>query len=216
MFPRIILLMVFAAFVLSCGATSGPTIANEADRPALILIDLQRDFLREDGAKPIANSHVAPVIQTANDASDHARGQAMAVVWVGNAFSKNDLIGNWARDNAAVEGTRGAEFDHRVVRAKLEPTFEKSQPDAFSNEALDWYLREQNVGHIYITGVHADQGVLMTVKGARNRGYTVSVIREGLGAESNEDLKDVVEAYRGVGADVISYQDFLAATPDGD
>ncbi len=203
------ILVLMLTLLTSCGATMGPKIdQTAATEPVLLMVDLQRDFLREDGAMPIQKDQIDRVIRTANAATDYARTNTIKIAWVTNAFSENDIIGNWVRDGAAVEGSKGAEIDVRVVRSKTELTFDKSQPDAFSSDAFDAYLRQVNAKQLYIMGVFADQCVLMTVKGARNRGYDVTVITDGLGAESDEDITDAIEEYKKVGATVMTLEEF--------
>lgn len=116
-----------------CMATSGPPIDRDASpRRALLVLDMQRDFLEADAPLPVARDQVEPLIETTNALVAEAEAAGVEIVFVRNAFSSGDVIGNFFRDGAAIEGSAGAEIDPRVrVRGTL---VDKSAADAFSNE----------------------------------------------------------------------------------
>lgn len=56
------------------------------------------------------------------------------------------------RRHAAMRGSTGAELDPRVHRVS-DVYFAKAARDAFTNPALDAYLRREQVGHLVVFGV---------------------------------------------------------------
>jgi nicotinamidase-related amidase len=123
------------------------------------------------------------------------------VIYVANHFSEVDVVSNWFRNGAAVEGTTGAELDARINRGG--PLMVKSQSDAFSNPELDAELRRLGVGKLVLVGVFADQCVYWTVRGALNRGYWVAVAPDALGAASDDNLEDALEDLAEQGVEIL-------------
>lgn len=151
---------------------------------ALIVLDLQRDFLEEGGRMVIAAQQVAPVLGVANGLIDDAVAKGVPVVYVVNAFPRSQHILNFFRHGAAVAGTPGAEVNPRVHRAPDAASFPKERGDAFSNPNLDPFLQKNGVRHLVIVGVFAPACVRATAHGALGRGYRVTVVSDGVGAAS--------------------------------
>jgi nicotinamidase-related amidase len=61
-------------------------------------------------------------------------------------------------------------------------------PDAFTNPALAEVVKSAGIRRIVILGVMAEGCVRATVKGARNRGFSVTVISDGV-ASTRDFLK---------------------------
>lgn len=151
---------------------------------ALIVLDLQRDFLEDTGRMPIARGQVAPLIAVANAMIDAAAADRAPVVYVVNQFPRSAFVLNFFRHGAAITGSSGAEVDPRV-HATDGVRFAKSEGDAFSNPALDAFLRERGVRQLVLLGVFAPRCVRATARGALRRGYGVTVVRDGVAAASD-------------------------------
>ena len=150
---------------------------------ALLVLDLQRDFLDGTARMPIARAQVAPLLSVTNLLLDDAAARAMPVVYIVNAFPRSQHLLNFFRRGAAVVGTPGAEIDPRV-HAVPGVTFPKESNDAFTNPALDSFLRERGIARVVVLGVFAPHCVRATVRGALGRGYEVAVVSDGVGAAS--------------------------------
>jgi nicotinamidase-related amidase len=181
------------------GATSGPPIPHYAHRvTAVLAVDLQRDFLADDGRMPIARDQREGVIVASNAVLDAAVKTGTSVVYIGNEFPASDWVLNFFRRSAAVQGSRGAELDPRVHRVS-NLYFPKRQRDAFSNPSLDSALRRAEVSHLIVLGVMADACVRGTVLGARNRGYAVTVVSDAVGAGSGASRARALDELRRAG-----------------
>ena len=152
---------------------------------ALLVLDLQRDFLEGDGRMPIAAQQVTPLLAVANALIDAAASEGAPVVYVLNAFPRSQHVLNFFRHGAAVAGTPGAEINPRVRRAPEAATFSKERSDAFSNADLDVFFRKAGVRHLVIVGVFAPACVRATARGALRKGYRVTVVSDGVGAASD-------------------------------
>ncbi len=147
---------------------------------ALLLLDLQRDFLETTGRMPISARNADMVISSANRLVGHAERAGWKQIFIRNAFLKSDWIGNLCRRCAAIEGSVGAEIDPRVTFPTGSSVISKSSPDAFTNPALAEVLKSAGIRQIVILGVMAEGCVRATVKGARNRGFSVTVVSDGV------------------------------------
>ncbi len=162
--------------------TVGPT---QARRAALMAMDLQRDFLRPDGRLPIGRTQITSVIAAMNEALQRAERQQLDVIYIANAFAPFDPF-NLLRNFAAIENTRGAMLDSRILRVVSAANFLKRRRDAFSNEGLSLHLASRGVTDLIVGGVHADACVAATVKTAIRRGFKVTVLAHAVGAATAE------------------------------
>jgi nicotinamidase-related amidase len=155
---------------------------------ALLLLDLQRDFLETTGRMPISAGNADTVISSANLLVRHADSAGWKQIFIRNEFLKSDWIGNLFRKRAALEGSAGAEIDPLVIFPERSSAISKSKPDAFTNPALEEALKTDGIRRIVILGLMAEGCVRATVKGAISRGYSVTVVSDGV-ASSRDFLK---------------------------
>ncbi len=156
---------------------------TDAAHSAVLLVDLQVDFLQAEGRLPVAQSAVPAVLERVNAVVAEAREVGVAVAHVVNAFPRRS-IGNLFRKFAAIEGSPGAEIDARVPRSDSDPVFSKARSDAFSNSALGAWIHKQGIERLLVLGVYADGCVRRTVEGALARGIAVTVPRDGVASRS--------------------------------
>jgi len=193
------------AFVLAAAAgcgTEGPPIGPyENPSTALLVLDLQRDFLEPGGRLPVAADQVEPMLGAVRATETGARAAGAAVVQIENGFAPDDAA-NPFRNQAAVRGTAGAEWDPRIP-LDADARFTKASADAFSVAELDAWLRERRVSHVVLPGVYADGCVLSTSLGARNRRYRVSVVAPAVAAATGEARRAALESMRSHGVEVV-------------
>jgi nicotinamidase-related amidase len=151
---------------------------------ALLLIDFQHDFLRENGRMPVAANQVGPVIDAANRAVLKARAGGVPVIAIGNEFRRSDWLANLFRRFAALAGSDGARWDERVPRDG-QRYFAKWRGSAFCNADLDRFLREENIGDIDLAGLYAGACVSATARDALKRGYRVAVLSDAVADRSD-------------------------------
>jgi nicotinamidase-related amidase len=151
---------------------------------ALMLIDFQADFLADDGRMPVARAHVAPMIAAAADAVELFKRRGRPVVAIGNEFRRSDIVMNFFRRYASIEGSTGARWDDRVPLdgAKYFPKWGSS---AFGNPELEPWLRANGVGALVIGGLMARACVTATTKAAIERGFRVMLIEPAIACVSD-------------------------------
>jgi nicotinamidase-related amidase len=153
---------------------------SACEKTALLLIDLQRDFLETSGRMPVAPGDANVVVSVANLLLKHAEKKGWNCVFIKNEFSPNDWFGNFLRRGAAIAGTSGAQIDPRVNQAADTVSFPKCRANAFRNPSLQTYLDEHNIKKLIVIGLMADACVRATVRHAVRQGYQVIVIPEAV------------------------------------
>ena len=165
---------------------------------ALLMIDLQIDFLSRRGRLPISADHVGEVLCAANEAAVNAQERGWPIAAIGNEFRKSAVLANLLRNFAAQRGSAGAKWDPRAPQ-QVEAYFAKRSADAFSNPELDRWLRHKRVTSIHLCGVMAGACVAATAKAGLKLGYEVKLIERGIGAQSARSRLKALEQLLALG-----------------
>ena len=165
---------------------------------AVLLVDLQVDFLRDEGRLPVPQSFVPPLLECAEAVVTEARQAGVPVVHIVNAFPRWS-VGNLFRKFAAIQGSPGAAIDDRVPRGDDEPVFTKARSDAFSNAQLESWIHQHAIERLLVLGVYADACVRRTAEGALRRGIAVTVPRVGVASRSTAAVDRGLRAIRRAG-----------------
>jgi nicotinamidase-related amidase len=172
-------------------------------RPAVLLIDLQRDFLGAIGGRmPVDTEGAIGVISAANAVLAGKRLHGALPLLIVNRFAPRDLVGNFFRHRAAIEGTPGAELDSRVYPTAGVTVIPKRRPSAFTNPDLERALSAQQVRELYVLGVFAESCVRATVADACRRGYRVHVLADAVASDAAWKKRLGLWAMRRAGATI--------------
>jgi nicotinamidase/pyrazinamidase len=158
---------------------------------ALVVIDMIEDFVHEGGALYCGPSMglIVPVIQHELDGA-RARGEPVV-------YLKDDHL----RDDAefaqfpphAIVGTKGAEIVPELAPRDGDVVIPKRRYSGFFGTDLDITLRERDVDTLRLVGDCTNICVLYTAADARNLGYAVEVVRDGV---TSFDLEAHADALR--------------------
>jgi nicotinamidase-related amidase len=211
-----ILLAVLGALALAFGVlvtsvvwasrpTTGSHIPSYSDsRAAVLVVDIQEDFT---GPSAVRRYHDGDrIVAATNRLLEYARTKALPVVYVRNVIEHPvmKLLAGGMNARAAP----GTEIDRRIVRVPGAKTFDKGRSDAFSNSELDAFLRSQQVDHVLIVGLDGKYCVDRTARGALNRGYKVTLLRDGIATESSTPVSELSDPWRQAGASVTTVGEF--------
>jgi nicotinamidase-related amidase len=131
----------------------------------------------------LARERGVPVFYSVQTAFDLLKEEA--AVWVrvrmkrAKAVDPGQLLGE-------KEDPRGREIVNELKPKPQDIVFHKRRPDGFVGTDFDLTLRSNGVETIVIGGVATEGGVEGTARSARNLGYDVVVLKDGVGSRSRE------------------------------
>lgn len=173
----------------------------EGSRTALMVIDMQNDFVEEGAPRQVPGAReIVPAIASA---SERMRAQGDLIVWACRAYSADGSNveaarrPQFSRSPYAVAGTRGAALveglqPHSEDLALVTPSY-----SAFFRTDLDLKLREAGVSKIVACGVDLARCVRATLVEAVSLGYECSVLAPAVASRDdqalNANLADLVD-----------------------
>jgi len=162
---------------------NGPPI-QLSDKDALIIVDVQKDFL-EQGSLPVPDSNrIIPVINGYVEKFD-CYGLPVFATRDWHPLKHCSFLeqgGSWPEH--CVQFTEGAAFPHElklpqdVVVISKASNMEEDAYSGFQGTDLDQQLKGLNVERVFIGGLALDVCVLNTVMDAVINGYTVFVLED--------------------------------------
>lgn len=200
-----LIFVVLSFFTLSCCSLDDISKIGNYDNPkkALMVVDMQIDYIDENGKFPIEKNQINNLITNTNYVIDDFFINGYEIIYIKMYFRKND-IKNVFRNFAVIEGSAGAEIDPRI-NIRSNNIFTKYTPNAFTNNRLENYLIKNQINEIFMCGVMADECVYETALGAFDRGYIVNYISNAVGSSSIKNIEDAIEKLRKKGINIIEY-----------
>jgi len=175
----------------------------------VLALDLQRDFLEDDGRMPIARAQVPGLLAVTNAVTAAAAEHGVKVIYISNEFPRSQCLANFFRRGAAIAGSPGGEIDPRVVR-RSSMYVSKAEGNAFSNPALGAFLRVGGADEVIVLGLFAGACVAATTRGAMRAGYRVTLVRDAIGAASDWARDRALAKLQRAGAQVTSGDEVVA------
>jgi nicotinamidase-related amidase len=190
---------------ISCCSLDETIKIGHYDNPqkALLVIDMQIDYIDENGKFPIGKSQINSLIETVNNIIGDFHENNYQIIYIRRLFRKND-IGNISRNFAVIEGTAGAEIDPRINIVSND-IYDKYTPSAFSNKRFESFLIRNRINELYVCGVMADECVYETALSAFNSGYIVNYYANAVGSLSIKNIENAIEKLKGKGINIIEY-----------
>ncbi len=173
--------------------SEGPVSAAET---ALLLVDLQNDFIHPNGAYGRAGQGAAEIAALPARIAPLAQAMRAAGGWI--AATQFTLVP--AKGGAPIIAphlhklrpflAKGDFTPHgwgHAIVDELQPidlAVEKIAYNAFFNTRLDWVLRKCGIRRLLVAGIVTNGGVASTVRDAHVRDYEVAVLSDGCAAFS--------------------------------
>jgi nicotinamidase-related amidase len=161
-------------------------VALDPATSALIVIDMQNDFVRPKGALYVPDAQAT--IPAIAGLLERARGAGMPVAFSQDTHGEGDpewdIWGEHAR-----EGSWGWEIVSELAPAASEPVLRKVRYDAFYGTHLDHLLRVWETRTLIVCGTVANICVHYTAASAALRFYDVVVPRDAVSALEAFDLE---------------------------
>jgi nicotinamidase-related amidase len=167
-------------------------------KTALVIIDLQNDFLTEGGAyarggctNPAAQALPERVIKVAQAIKSQG-GLVVAsqfTLWPDTAGQPMisphlKVLRPFLRQGDFAPGSRGQACVDLLLPV-VDVAVQKVAYSAFFHTQLDWLLRKNNVTQVVVCGIVTNGGVASTVRDAHMRDYETWVLSDGCAAFSD-------------------------------
>jgi nicotinamidase-related amidase len=161
-------------------------IALDPARTALVIIDMQNDFVRDEGTLQVASAPATvPAIARLLEL---ARGSGMRVVFSQDTHDPGDPeFDIWPVH--VLRGTWGWEMIDELAPREGELVVQKVRYDAFYGTELDHMLRLWKVDTILLCGTVANICVHYTAASAALRWYDVVIAKDAVSAVEPCDLE---------------------------
>jgi len=202
----------------SCTIQADPyNIECDPDHTALLIIDMQRDFVQPGGFGEHLGNDVEPlqeVIEPISRLLDAARECGMTVIHTREGHDPNladcpenklqrgnlDIgIGDEGpMGRVLVRGEEGHGIIDELAPISGETVIDKPGKGSFYATDLDLRLREADIETLFVVGVTAEVCVHSTVREANDRGYNCIVVEDCVGSYFDE--------FRDVGLQMIKAQ----------
>ena len=169
---------------------------------ALLVIDMVEDFVREDGALYCGPSmaRILPVIQ---HEIARARAASEPVVYLTDNHLPDDAEFEVFPPHA-IAGSKGAQIVPELAARKEDVVIPKRRYSGFFGTDLDITLRERAVDTLRLVGDCTNICVLYTAADARNLGYVVEVVADGVTSFDEEAHRDALrELEKTLGAKIL-------------
>ena len=195
--------------ILQADESFTPIEAAKCPHGAIVVMDLQKDFIGDEAKYPVDKSQVEPMLKAVNSIVKSSKSLNLEVIYIDTKFSKDQWITNWFRNYAAIEETEGVDLDERLL-VQSKRLFTKKKQNAFTNNEFAAYLRERAIGKLVICGVFADKCVSATARAAKKRGYSVTVVSDGIAAGNQQAVTKTVRYLKRKGINFKSSADLLS------
>lgn len=175
------------AFTAPFVTATWPLVAR---RTALVVIDMQNDFLHPDGwyaRSGVDISHMQASIEPTKVMVAEARARGVPVIWTRHGFRDERDAGVFMRlrpflaEGGLRQGSWGYEILDGLGAAPNDWYVEKSRLSAFYNTNLELVLRSIDAETVLVAGVLTNQCVAATSKDANFRDFKPIVVRECTG-----------------------------------
>lgn len=192
-----------------------PVVVDLA-RTALVVVDMQNDFIHEDGwfaGKGIEPEPLRAPIPAINALTGFARTHEVLVIWLNWGVRGDGLnlppnvayAGSRRADergytdpdpnghgNALERGSWGAQIYDALDTDPADIFIEKSRLSGFTDNDFDGVLRNLGVHTLVFTGINIDRCVFATLTEATFRGYDAILVEDAVETPSPEACTEAV------------------------
>ncbi|XXX78905.1 isochorismatase family protein [Sorangium sp. So ce134] len=195
-------------------------------RTALLIIDMQNDFLAEGGAFSKRHCDPQQLAQSVGWLVRAARAQGRVVVWVTSVYGEIDAAPDALRGQThtgsacCARGTWGAELFPALAPARAERPagtaewhVEKRWYSAFRDTDLHARLAQAGVTAVALCGVATNVCVLAAARDARRLGYDVEVLADATAAGTAGKHAAALREIEGLGGRRRRWADLLSDGP---
>ena len=146
-------------------------------KKALLVIDMQNDYLWEGRKKKFSYKDVDRLVTNTNNQINKYNTDDCEIIYIAQ------IIPNvwWGRMffGFSIKGTEGAKL-YSKVNLISKNYFEKTFSDAFTNKEFVKFVTEKNINSVAICGIDEGGCVSATAKGALKHGLSVEILTNSI------------------------------------
>lgn len=179
--------------------TIAEKVEVDAEKTALLIVDMQNDFVKEGGklVVPTAKDTI-PIIRKLLEL---ARQNGMTVAYTQDTHLPNDPeFPIWGEH--VLIGTWGWQIIDELKPEPYDLVVQKRRYDGFFGTSLEYDLHDKGIQNLIITGTVANICVLHTAGSAALRGFKVIIPKDAISALTEFDmeaaLRQITFLYRGI------------------
>ena len=177
------------------------------EKPALLIIDMQNDFVLE--GKPLRVAGARDVIPKIQSVLSEFRRRSLPVFHILRVHrpdgSDVEITRKavFARSPFAVKGTTGAAVIDELSPGRGEYVLTKTRMSAFIGTELDLMLRTLQVSTLFVCGIQTPNCIRTTVFDGVAYNYPVVLIDDATGASSEEVHRGNVRDMQNIGVRIV-------------
>ena len=196
-------------------AEPAPILVN-FHRAALVVIDMQNDFLHPDGWFPASGLDASPlrtIIPTVQDLASGLRSAGVPVIWLnwgvrpgapevpetlkrkGSLDGRRPTYGDpstTGRGHILVQGDWGAQTIEELAPKPGDRLVYKHRLTGFYDNEFDSVLRNLSIDTLLFAGVNIDRCVYATLSDAAVRGYQCVLVEDACATGSPAAVRDSI------------------------
>ena len=180
--------------------------------PALLIVDMQNDFVLPDAPTAVAGAGATiPVVAAL---AEHARERSWPVIHVVREhrpdgtdveYTRRELFQNGG--GICVAGTPGARIVVELTPRSGDYVLTKQRFSAFLGTELDFLLRRLRVETLVVAGTQYPNCIRATAVDALGRDYRVIVVSDACSAQTERVAANNIEDMRNMGIACMAFQE---------
>lgn len=193
-------------FMITVDCDHGRSLTFDPQQAAILMIDMQRDFINEHGVAGLSGEDVAPmqaIVPSCCAALDASRQAGLSIYHTreghlpdltdlhqvkhqrsaeaGGEIGKPGPLGRFL-----IRGEHGHDFVDELKPNQGEPVIDKPGFGAFYRTDLEQQLQDRGITHLVIAGVTTQCCVFSTLREAVDRGFFCTTLKDCTAAYDTE------------------------------
>jgi len=166
-----------------------------AEKPALIIIDMVKDYFKEENQYPITPL-ARKIIPKINFLIKAFRQKSYPIIFSTDAFTEDDFIFKGRMHPHAIKGSEGAEVMDDLDMEAQDLWLPKPRFSAFFDTGLEKILKDQQITSCAVAGIATNFCVLTTVMDALCHDFKAVLLEDCSAAFSEQIHAHCIDMYR--------------------
>lgn len=177
-------------------------------KSALLLIDIQDDYLSPDLPFPFAPDRVEQLLAKNTQLLNCLHHTETEIIYIQHIFEGllGRLVSRLFLKGHGVANSKGIAITERLPRLS-DNILVKHQRNAFTNSALHTFLKDHQIDHLYLSGLDGIYCVNSTAQGALDKGYHVTLIEDAIITVNDKKWQAMRNKLCQRGAKIVQTQD---------